>query len=146
MTAFNPHFSSAGLSVMDCVACNAHSAHYAMVRVSPHSYSSSSDGCMMAGQGRAAQPPDVTVYINHGASTQTATTLYRTVKAASVPTGSDYTLPVSTSTHQPSLVIIPSRLAGAGLLCILGSQTQISNKSDHCSTVPSFPNKLQNAD
>ena len=96
--------------------------------------------------GRAGQPPDVTVYINHGASTQTATTLYRTVKAASVPTGSDYTLPVSTSTHQPSLAIFPGRLPGAGLLCILGSQTQISNKSDHCSTVPSFPNKLENAD
>ena len=95
--------------------------------------------------GRAAQPPDVTVYINHGASTQTATTLYRTVKAASVPTGSDYTLPVSTSTNQPwtaTSLVGP----GAGLLCILGSQTQISNKSDHCSTVPSFPNKLENAD
>ena len=132
MTAFNPHFSSAGLSVMDCVARTAHSAHCAMVRISPHSYSSSSDGC------RAGQPPDVTVYINHGASTQTATTLYRTVKAASVPTGSDYTLPVSTSTHQPwtaTSLVGP----GAGLLCILGSQTQISNKSDHCSTVPSFP-------
>ena len=143
MTAFNPHFSSAGLSVMDCVAFNAHSAHCAMVRISPHSYSSSSAGCMMAGQGGPA--PDVTVYINHGASTQTATTLYRTVKAASVPTGSDYTLPVSTSTHQPwtaTSLVGP----GAGLLCILGSQTQISNKSDHCSTVPSFPNKLENAD
>ena len=65
---------------------------------------------MMAAQPSPAQAPDVTVYINHGASTQTATTLYRTVKAAPVPTGSDYTLPVST--HQlgtaTSLVIIPS--------------------------------------
>ena len=90
--------------------------------------------------GRAAQPPDVTVYINHGASTQTATTLYRTVKAASVPTGSDYTLPVSThiSRGLPHLL-----LALVPVLCILGSQTQISNKSDHCSTVPSFPTNLR---
>ena len=124
MTAFNPHFSSAGLSVMDCVACNAHTAQCAMVRISPHSYSSSSAGCMMAGQGGPA--PDVTVYINHGASTQTATTLYRTVKAASVPTGSDYTLPVSTHISRGLPHLLLALVPGSSVFSAVRHKSQIN--------------------